>query len=277
MASVIGLTSLLFVPGAAPQRFAKALASGASVACIDLEDSVAEEGKQDARDAAIAAVAADPRLAVRINPVTTPAGLRDLIAIADGGAMPALVLLAKAESPGDIAVVRGTLGEGAKIVPLIESPAALAQTAAIAAAPGVAAMMFGGGDMAAELGTALAWEPLRTARGVFLLGCAQAGAPTIDVPYLDLDDTAGLDAETQLAKALGFQAKAAIHPGQIATINAALRPSADLLAEARDAQAAFDAAGGAATRFRGRMLELPVMRRYRRILAQATGEELIDA
>lgn len=267
---VSGMTSLLFVPGAMPARFAKARASGASIVCIDLEDSVPESGKDDARAAAIAGVGDWPGYAVRINPVTTLAGLRDLVAIAEASVAPAAILLPKAEQPGDIAVVRGALGDAAAIIPLIESPAALRRTADIASAPGVAAVMFGGGDMAGELGVAVAWEPLRHARGAFMLGCAEAGVPAIDVPFLDLDNLRGLEAETRLAQALGFQAKAAIHPAQVATIDAVLRPDAELIREAHEAAVAFADGGGAAVRFRGRMLELPVMRRYRRILAQAT-------
>ena len=271
MTSLAGMTSLLFVPGATPARFGKARASGASLVCIDLEDSVPDAGKPAARAAAIAALGDWPGYAVRINPVTTLAGLHDLVALAAAPALPAAILLPKAEHAGDIAVVRGALGATADIVPLIESPAALRHTATIAAAPGVAAMMFGGGDMAGELGVAIAWEPLRHARGAFMLGCAEAGVPAVDVPFLDLDNIRGLEAETRLAQALGFQAKAAIHPAQVATIDATLRPGAALVLEAREAETAFAEGGGAAVRFRGRMLELPVMRRYRRILAQAAG------
>lgn len=261
------ISTLLFVSGATPGRFDKALATQADVVCIDLEDSVPASGKAEARAHALAAIGRLPRLALRINPVGTLDGLRDLVALAEAGARPALLLLPKVESAAEVAVVTGALGSGVALVPLIETPAGLAETAAIARAADVAAMMFGGGDMAAELGVELAWEPLLAARGAFLLGCA--GVPTIDVPFIDLDDLAGLEAETLRARALGFQAKAAIHPAQVDIINTALRPSMPLIAEARAAAAAFADAGGAAIRFQGRMLEEPVMRRYRRILAQA--------
>lgn len=263
------LSTLLFVSGATPNRFDKALATQADSVCIDLEDAVPADDKVEARAQALAAIGRSPRLALRINPVGTLAGLRDLVALADAGVRPALLLLPKVESATELAIVTGALGTHIPLVPLIETPAGLAATAAIARAPGVAAMMFGGGDMAAELGVELAWEPLLVARGAFLLGCAAAGVPTIDVPFIDLADLAGLEAETLRARALGFQAKAAIHPAQVDIINAALRPSAALIAEAQSADAAFAAAGGAAVRFQGRMLEEPVMRRYRRILAQA--------
>lgn len=253
------MQSLLFVPGTHPDRFAGALASGADAVCIDLEDSVPPDAKDEAREAALNALG-DPRLCIRINGAGTKAGRADLAAL-EGGHVP-LLLVPKVEGPDELAGIHGS------VVPLIETPRGLRCAHEIGAAPGVVAMMFGGGDLSAELGVALAWEPLAHARGAFLLACAEAGVPAIDVPFIDLDDAAGLQEETARAKALGFAAKAAIHPRQIATIHAAMRPTADEVAEARDAHAAFREAGGAAVRWRGRMLEAPLMRRYARILQQ---------
>lgn len=266
-AAAAGLTSLLFVPGTRPDRFAKALASGADAICIDLEDAVPAAGKEDARAAAIAAIGA--RVAIRINPVTTREGLADLLALADAAALPDLLLVPKVESPGELAVVRGVLGEGIGIVPLIETPLGLHRARDIAAMPGVAAVMLGGGDMAGELGTALAWEPLLHARQVLVMACAEAGIPAIDVPWIALDDADGLADEATRANAIGFQAKAAIHPAQLDAIHAAMRPSHALVTEAETALAAHAAAGGGAIRFEGRMLEAPIVRRYLRIVAMA--------
>lgn len=243
--------------------------------CIDLEDAVPAAGKDSARAAAIAAIG--PRVAIRINAVTTRAGLLDLLALGNCP-LPELVLVPKVEGAAEIAVIRGALGPDAAIVPLIETPAGLADAAAIARAPGVVAMMFGGGDMAGELGVALAWEPLLWARGAFLMACASSGVPAIDVPFIALDDEIGLAEEACRAGSLGFQAKAAIHPAQIGAIHAALRPGAALVNEAREGLAASEAAGGGAIRFNGRMLEAPILRRYARIIAaEVSREERNDA
>lgn len=258
------MQSLLFVPGARPDRFAGALASGADAVCIDLEDAVPADGKDAARAAALAALG-DPRLVLRINGVTTAAGQADLAALADAAIRPPLLLLPKVE---DAAALAPAHALGIALVPLVETPRGIRLAHEIASAPGVVAMMFGGGDLSAELGVELAWEPLAHARGAFILACAEAGVPAIDVPYLSLDDADGLAEETRRAKALGFSAKAAIHPRQIAPIHAVLRPRPEEIAEAEAAAAAFDAAGGAAVRYNGKMLEAPVMRRYRRILEQ---------
>lgn len=266
-AMIAAVSSVLFVPGARPDRFGKALASGADLVCIDLEDAVPSEGKAAARAAAIAAIA--PGIAIRVNGVRTRAGLADLLALGEAPALPDAVFVPMVESPDEIAVVRAALGDAATIVPLVETPRGLSRAADIAAAPGVAAMMFGGGDLSAELGVALAWGPLAVARGLFVLACAQGGVPAIDVPFIALDDAAGLADECTAAKAVGFSAKAAIHPAQLDAIHAAFRPDAALVAEARAALAAFAEGDGGAIRFKGRMLEAPVVRRYQAIVAMA--------
>ncbi|MXO69467.1 CoA ester lyase [Altererythrobacter marinus] len=268
--STLRAQSLLFVPGSRPDRIAKALDSGADLVCVDLEDSVPEDGKGPARAAALAAIAdhADGRLALRINGIGTRHGLADLLAVAEAEAPPPLLLLPKVESDAEVALIASALGrDGIGLVPLVENPRGLRAAHRIAAAPQVCAMMFGGGDLSGELGVALEWEPLIGARSQFILACAEAGVPAIDVPYVRLGDEAGLEEETRRAKALGFAAKAAIHPDQIATIHRMMRPTAEELEEAQAAEAAFAAGNGAAVRFRGKMLEAPIMRRYRQILA----------
>lgn len=264
--------TLLFVPGGRPDRFAKALASGADAVCVDLEDAVPSADKPQARAIAIAALsdAATPGLALRINGLTTLAGLADLVALANAPGAPSLLLVPKVESADMLEIVRGVLGDRTPpLVPLIESARGLRMAHAIAAAPGVAAVMFGGGDLAGELGVELAWTPLLTARSQLLFACAEAGVPAIDVPFIHLDDGDGLSEETARARALGFAAKAAIHPAQIPAIRAALAPNEAEIAEARAAATAYADAGGAAVRHNGRMLEAPIMRRYHRILSQA--------
>jgi len=270
-----GLTTVLFVPGSRPERTPKALASSADVVCVDLEDSVPPAQKAQARTAALAAIATgDRRLALRINGVATRAGLEDLLALADAKALPELLFVPMVNSAAEIGIVVAVLGERAPgIVPLIETVKGLHAAREIASAPGVVAMMFGGGDFAAELGVELAWEPLLAARSAIVLACAEAGIPAIDVPYIVLDETAGLLAETRAAKALGFCAKAAIHPAQLEAIDSVLRATAAEIAEAEEAAKVFAEAAGAAVRFKGRMLEAPIMRRYQRILAMRSKSD----
>lgn len=259
--------SLLFVPGNRPERFAKALASGADSVCVDLEDAVPPAEKASARISALEALAGDPRIAIRINAVTTREGLADLLALAETFVKPSLLLVPMVENAGEIAVVRKVLDDAAiGLVPLVETVAGLDNAAAIAADPNVTMLMLGGADLSAQLGVSLSWEPLLLARSQIVMAAAGAGKGAVDVPFIQIDDAAGLAEESRRAKALGFTGKAAIHPVQIAAIHNAFAPSGEEMAEAREAEAAFAAAGGAAVRFRGRMLDTPVMTRYRQIL-----------
>ena len=262
--------SLLFVPGSRPDRFAKAKAAGAGLTVIDLEDAVAADDKDAARAAALGQVAEAPQgWAIRINAVRTAAGVRDLAALVDSPALPEVLLVPMVELAGDLEVIAGALGDRCpQLIPLIETPRGLRHALAIASADKVAAVMFGGGDFSGELGVELAWEPLLAARQQLLLACAEAGKPAIDVPFIRLEDEAGLAEEAARARAIGFSAKAAIHPTQLPAIHAAFLPTEAEVAEAREALAAYEAGGGRAIRFRGRMLEAPFIIRYRALVTR---------
>lgn len=269
--------SLLFVPGSRPDRFAMAKAGGADLTVIDLEDAVAPADKDTARAAALAQVAeAGEGWAIRINGLATAAGIRDLAALVDSPVLPETLFVPMVESAAELAVIAGALGERCPdLVPLIETPRGLRHALAIAQAVRVAAVMFGGGDFSGELGVALAWEPLLAARQQLVLACAEARKPAIDVPFIALDDEAGLAGEAARARALGFAAKAAIHPRQVPAIRAAFAPSAAEVSEAREALAAYAACGERAIRHKGRMLEAPIIKHYRALIAR--HEELTHA
>lgn len=269
--------SLLFVPGSRPDRFAKAKAGGADLTVIDLEDAVAAQDKGPARSAALAEIAKGaPGWAVRINGVASAAGIADLAALIDSSATPEVLLVPMVESAAELDVIAGALGPRCPaLVPLIETPRGLRRALAIARHPRTAAVMFGGGDFAGALKVALAWEPLLAARQQLVLACAEAGKPAIDVPFIRLEDEAGLAEEAARARALGFAAKAAIHPAQVPAIRAAFAPSAAELEEARAALAAYAEGGEQAIRFRGRMLEAPLIRHYRALIAR--HQELANA
>lgn len=265
--------SLLFVPGHRPDRFAKAAAAGAWLTVIDLEDAVPAADKAPARAAALAHLcdAFDAgslnQWALRINAVTTAAGITDLAALGGASVLPLLLLVPMVESPVELRIIANTLAPCCPgLIPLIETPAGLRMAHEIGRMPHVAALMFGGGDFSAELGVALAWEPLQVARSQLVMAAAEAKVPAIDVPFVGLDDEAGLGEETRRARMLGFAAKAAIHPAQVPVIHRAFSPTSLEVAEAHEALAAYEAGGGQAVRFKGRMLEAPIVRRYQAVL-----------
>lgn len=265
--------SLLFVPGSRPDRFAKAKGAGAGLTVIDLEDAVAPDDKASAREAALSCVSEAPEgWGVRINAVTTLAGVRDLAALGDAAALPGVLMVPMVESAAELDVVAGALADRCpELVPLVETPRGLRHALEIVSHPAVSALMLGGADFSSELGVDLAWDPLLGARHAMVLACAEAGKPAIDVPYIHLDDDDGFSQECKRAAALGFECKAVIHPRQVPAANAAFAPSDEEIAEAREALEAYEAGGERAIRFKGRMLEAPFVKKYRAILARAKG------
>jgi (S)-citramalyl-CoA lyase len=268
--------SWLFTPATRPDRFGKAAASGADVCIVDLEDSVAPADKAEARRAALAHLAqpaAGPcRLALRINGLDRRFGLADLQALLEGGVCPDYLVLPKTESAAHLQILDRLLveaGKATRLVALIESAQGLSACEAIAAAtPRLDALLFGAADLSADLGAGTAWAPLAYARSRLVAACALAGVLAIDSPFFDVKDHEGLTQETSQAVALGFAGKAAIHPNQIAPINAALTPRPEEVAQAR-AILAENAKGVGVVQ--GQMVDEAVARKARRILA-AAGE-----
>ncbi len=279
--------SLLFVSGERPDRFDKAMASGADVVCIDLEDAVGPAAKDSAREAVVAFVLARAkapgtvRLAIRINAVGTLHGLRDVLALAAGRAAPDTLLVPKVESPRDAVLLHEWLPDGfGSLVALIETPIGIERAAQIAAAsrggaPRLAALMLGGADLSMELGAAFSWDGLASARGRLVNAARSAGLQAWDVPFIDVADPDGLRHETRLALAMGFDCKSAIHPSQIAPVHEAFAPSPADLHWARSVMAvvaswegAGDSAGAApgAFLFEGRLVDAPLLKRAERIL-----------
>lgn len=264
------LRSLLFVPGARPERFDKARAAGADAVCIDLEDAVPPDGKDAAREAVAAYIVGASDVGVRINAVETAWGSADIAALASG-ARPRFVMIPKAANAETIAMVHTALG-AADVIPIIETAEGLRNAWEIAAAPGVIAVLFGGVDYSADIGAELSWEPMLFARGALAAACGRARKPLLDVPYLDVDDEAGLLDSTRRVRAMGFTGRACIHPKQIGGVHAAFAPSASEVARARQVVAAFEDAAGGPALLDGKLIELPVVLHARRVLA-AAGEE----
>jgi len=275
--------SYLFVPGNRPERFTKAMASGADAVIIDLEDAVPLHEKDGARSHVLAHLRAATRptvpTLVRINAPRTIAGLADLAAImveVVRGAAPAGILVPKS-SAADIAFVGDLLADARarmELGALVETCAGIEEAFAIAkASPSLAFLMFGGADIAAELGVEIAWEPLLASRARLVQAAAAARRAVVDMPWIALDDEAGELAEMKRSFALGFSARAAIHPRQVPRIHTMLTPDPAALAEARRVLAAYEAAGGRACLLDGRLVERPTIERSRRLLARARLQE----
>ncbi len=239
--SILSLKSWLFTPATKSDRFTRAADVHSDALIIDLEDAVAPSAKTEARETALrylAGISAD-RLpcALRINSPDTRFGLDDLRALLNSPAKPDYLVLPKCDSSALIALVGNLLREAkktAQIIALIESAKAIGALKEIAGGEAKpAALVFGAADMAADLGAETAWEPLLWVRARIIQAAASAGIAALDSPYFDIADTDGLKQETKASASLGFRGKCAIHPAQIATINAFLTPSEQQVAEAR--------------------------------------------
>ncbi len=267
--------SFLFVPGDRPERFDKAVNSGADAVCIDLEDAVAPQNKSAARREAIAYLcdraARRAAVGVRINALDRIDGYRDMVALAESSAAPAFVLLPKVRGAEVVDLIRLALGDGAPPVwALMETPEAVASIGALARAIGEdGGIVFGGADLSASLGSDMSWDALFHARGALVAGAALAGCQTLDVPYLNVRDLDGLKAETARTKAMGFTGRSCIHPDQVAPINEVFTPTAEEIERAKAVILAYENNDGRVLLHEGRLVEKPVLAAARRTLSRA--------
>lgn len=287
------MRSLLFVPATATAKLDKGLASGADVVIVDLEDSVAASAKDQGRETMSAFVRAHagaterPRLYVRVNGFSTGLTDADLDAAVAAGADG--IMLPKAGGGPDvtrldakIAVAEAVhaIPDGrTRIVAIVTETADAVFRAGTyrGASHRLAGMAWGAEDLSADIGAATArgadgafLDAFRLARTLTLLGAVAAEVAPIDGVYTDFRDPAGLEAECRAAARDGFTAKMAIHPAQVAIINAAFTPSAEEIAQARRVVEAFAAAGEPGViALDGVMLDRPHLVRARRVLGRA--------
>ena len=255
---------LMFVPGSRPERYAKAIATGADQVCIDLEDAVAPGDKESARASLFAFLADKPEgrseIGLRINPLSTSLGQADLAALAASGLAPAFVMLPKVETAAELRQADAALAAiDTAFIAQIETPKGLLDARDIAAAsPRLQALMFGGFDYIVALRGRASWESFFHPRVQLATIAAEAGVGCMDVPWLDIKDQAGLVAETDRVIALGFTAKAAIHPAQVEPIQRRYLPTADEYARAQRVIEALAANRGEAIQLDGKLVDLPI-------------------
>lgn len=269
--------SLLFVPATRPERFAKALESGADCIIVDLEDAVAESSKNAAR-AQLAQYLPKltatqlARTVVRVNAVGTPWHEDDLALMRDGCGQGVAVMLPKSEDAGALHAVAKSLGARAGIVALVESLAGLDALDAIARVPQVVRLTFGHLDFQLDLGMrASPEEPeLAFARNALVAVSRRAGLPApIDGVTTDIGNAERLSLDARRARAFGFGGKLCIHPDQVAGVNEALGYSDAEVAWARRVLDEAARRSGEVFSFEGRMVDLPVIRSAEAIAVNA--------
>ena len=257
---IAALRAPLFVPADRADRFAKAAASGADSIILDLEDAVAPDGKDAARSLLATDFTALPVI-VRINAAGTPWHEEDLRAVAR--LRPAGIMLPKAEAVDGLAAMAAI----APLVALVETARGIAAARSLAACGQVGRIAFGSVDYAADLGCAHERESLAAARAELVLAARLGGLPApLDGVTLALSDHAAAGDDAAYARRLGFGGKLLIHPGQVEPVLAAFQPSEQDLAWARRVLAE---PGAGAVMVEGEMVDEPVRRRARDILARA--------
>ena len=261
----------LFVPGDRPERFAKALASGADRIIIDLEDAVAPGNKAAARDAIAAWVGAGhappDNVLIRINDVATAWHADDLALAAAVKA--ACVMLPKCEAAEQVAAVRARLPDAATVLPLIETARGMRALHDIATAPGVARLAFGSLDYMVDLDIPAGSLALDIAATQIAIASRAAGLASPVAGVTPDLDAALVSADMAHARTLGFGAKLCIHPSQVAAVRLALAPSAAELAWALRVLQAWQASSGGAIQLDGKMIDRPVVLKAERIAALA--------
>lgn len=260
--------ALLFCPADRPERFEKAF-ERADAVILDLEDAVAPDAKADAR-ANILAASLDPaRVIVRLNAVDTDDFADDLAMVTRSHFR--TVMVAKTESAKALDV----FDERFSLIALCETAKGISNAREIAAHPQVAAMMWGAEDLVASLGGTSSRrldghyrDVARYARSQVLMEAAAHGKAAIDAVHIALDDEEGLRRESEDAAASGFSATACIHPGQVSIIRAAYQPDVETTAWAHDVLAAAEGERGV-FRFRGQMIDEPLLRHARAVVAHS--------
>ena len=265
--------SFIFTPGLNPEMFPKALASGADMVCIELEDGIAIKDKDEARKNTINAlknlkINNDVELVVRVNCQRTKPGLLDLEAFISSKLNVKALMLPKVKTPDEISFIDDLLTDcnlDTDLHVIMETNEALENIYDIAHASNrIVALYFGGVDMAAELRVPNSYENLIYARSKLVHAGASVGVDVIDVPYLDLEDMDGMKKEAELVRNLGFTGKGSIHPKQINILNEVFTPSKEEIIKAKKIVDQFNASDTGLVVIDGKLIEKPVLREMKR-------------
>lgn len=259
----------LFVPGDRPDRYEKAVRSGADLVIIDWEDAVAAEHKSAARTAAVAALETGGiRALVRVNAAGSDGVEDDLAALTELGSRDGHglvgVVVPKAADPAFLAIVAAATRR--PVVALIESALGVTGARALAAVPGVDRLAFGALDLAYDLGSDVDALTGQVARAEVVIASRAAGLPgPFESPSTDLRDLERVESTTRAARSLGFGGRLCIHPAQLAAVRAGFAPTAEEIDWARG----IAGTGDGVERVADQMVDRPVLERARRILRLA--------
>ncbi|WP_135366583.1 HpcH/HpaI aldolase/citrate lyase family protein [Halosimplex halophilum] len=278
--------SLLYTPGDDRDMLETAVETDADAVIFDLEDAVAPDARDDARETVRATLDdlddPGPELCVRINPYDR-CGRDDVDAVVgDTGTPPDSIVLPKAEGAADVAQLRDHLvdlgADDIDVIPLVETAAGIVAVEETAAAPGVDAVAYGDQDYTADVGATVTDEKTESlyARQRVVAAAGAAGVGALDTVYTDIEDREGLREQTQRVVEFGFDGKLAIHPDQVPVINEAFTPDAESIEWAErvvEGQRAAETDGTGVFTVDGQMIDPPLVERAERILDRADAAD----
>ena len=262
--------SQLFVPGNRPDRFEKACRTEAELVCIDLEDAVGANDKEQARKNVVAWLGETKHthVSLRINGLDTPDGALDIIALKESGLTLPFVMIPKVGSRSQMNNLDDSLpNEIGPFFVIIESAEGLLNCEDIFSHSRVELGLFGAVDYASDIDSDLSWETLLYARSRLVAAARGHDVLLFDVPHIQVRDLEDCEASTRKAKALGIHARSAIHPAQIDRIHTALTPSSEEIKQAERVMAAYQKADGNVVLLDGKFIETPVVKKAQRVLA----------
>ncbi|CAM3064916.1 citrate lyase beta subunit [Legionella steigerwaltii] len=264
--------ALLFTPGNKPALFEKAQASGANGLILELEDAISPAEKDRARDNVIQFLKKKhPELLtiVRINHITTYAGLPDLLAFREEDIYCDAVIYPKTESAEELNIIYKALhleARNIKLLALIETAKGLMNLKSIVTHSPVAGLVFGAADFAVDLGCQMNWDVLLNARQQIIQAAALTHIPAIDSPFFDFTNEEQLISEVIRVKELGFKGKLAIHPRQVTPIKQNFAPSKAEVERAKEIVVLFEQSGGKACQYQGQMIDVPIYKHAQEVL-----------
>jgi citrate lyase subunit beta/citryl-CoA lyase len=260
--------SVLYLPSSNERALEKAKTLPVDALILDLEDAVAPDAKEQARENACAAVRSGEygrsELTIRVNGIGSEWHEADMAAASAAG--PDAIVVPKVNSADEVrrlvaAMEAAGAPERTKLWAMIETPVAILHAEEIASASDrLTVFVMGTNDLNKELGGELVpgRQPLLTGLSLALLGARAAGVAVIDGVWMDVKDTEGLQAECVQGRQMGFDGKTLIHPGQVEVCNEVFAPSTEQVEDARGIIAAFEAAvaeGKGVATYQGRLVE----------------------
>ena len=254
-------TTALFVPGDRPERFAKAVQSGAGIIILDLEDAVANERRAYALDCVVSAIRNGLSAVVRIVAADNLAQIEQLRALAS--VSPLGIMVPKSQTLDDVEKVCSVVGEHVSLIALIETALGVLNCASIAHSPRVARLAFGAFDYSLDLDADSSAILDHARASVVVASRAMGLASPLDSPTAEFRDLDVVRAAATAARRSGFGGQLCIHPAQVAIVEDAYYPTAEQISKAHEILSIADGVGA----INGQMIDRPVIEKARRVIS----------